>query len=157
MGERSTVALNSMGIQFGDPPVPKYVGTAQFDIGIVLGLITVIAAVFAVDKLGNFMFRRGYAKPFFILGRRLHHVWVYALVPSCYLAICSLMFRGYVQVILGQFWYRIGFFVPLVAACLAIDFLGDKGKSSSIGLVRHEWVYALIPVYVFAFVINVFV
>ena len=146
-----------MGIQLGDPPVPKYVGTAQFDIGLVLGLIAVIAAVFAVDKLGNFMFRRGYAKPFFVLGKRLHHVWVYVLVPSCYLTICYFMFRGDVQVILGQFWYRIGFFVPLVAACLAIDFLGDKGKTSSTGLIRHEWVYALIPVYVFTFLVNVFV
>ncbi len=146
-----------MGIQFGDPPVPKYVSSTAFHFGLLVGMVVVVATTFAVDKLGNFMFRRGYAKPFYVLGRRLHHVWVYLFVPACYLAFCSLIVLGRIQLIHGMTWYRVGLVFPVLGVCLAIDFLGDKRKSSSTGLWRHEWVYALIPAYIFAFVVNVFV
>ncbi len=146
-----------MGIQFGDPSVPKYVSSATFHAGLMMGMIVAITAAFALDKLGNFMFRRGYAKPFFVLGRRVHHVWIYALVPFCYLAVSYLMISGSIQLIPNLMWYRMALILPLVGFCLAVDFIGDSWKERSTGMLRHEWVYALIPAYIFAFVVNVFV
>jgi hypothetical protein len=145
-----------MGIKFGDPPVPKYVSSVAFHYGLAVGMVAVVAGVFLVDKLANFMYSRGYAKPFYIHGKRLHHVWLYAVVPAAYLAICSFMFQGSVQLVPGLQWYQLGMLLPLVGLCLAVDFLGDKRKACSTGLFRHEWVYALIPAYLLAFVVNVF-
>ena len=146
-----------MGIQFGDPSVPKYVSSATFHLGLLMGMVVALAAAFALDKLGNFMFRRGYAKPFFVLGRRVHHVWIYALVPFCYLAISYFIIGGSIQLIGNLIWNRVALILPVVVFCLAVDFIGDSWKASSTGILRHEWVYALIPAYIFAFVVNVFV
>jgi len=78
-------------------------------------------------------------------------------VPSCYLIVSYFMVSGAVQLIDTQVWYRLGLILPVVAICLAVDFIGDARKAASTGLLRHEWVYALIPAYIFAFVVNVFI
>jgi hypothetical protein len=122
-----------------------------------MGMLAAIGAAFALDKLGNFMYRKGYAKPFFVLGRRVHHVWIYALVPFCYLVVSYFMITGNIQLIWNLIWYRLAFILPVVGLCVAVDFIGDSWKASSTGLLRHEWVYALIPAYIFTFVVNVFV
>ena len=121
-----------------------------------MGLLVAVVAVFVVDKLGNFMFKRGYAKPFFVFGKRMHHMWIYVLVPLGYLAISFLVMSGDVQLIRHLLWYRMALFIPIVALCLAVDFVGDALKrGASTGILRHEWVYALIPAYVFTFVVSV--
>ena len=146
-----------MGIQFGDPSVPRYVTSATFHFGLLMGMLAALCASLALDKLGNFMFRRGYAKPFFVFGRRMHHVWIYALVPFCYLVVSYFMITGNVQLIWNLIWYRLALILPVVGFCVAVDFIGDSWKASSTGILRHEWVYALIPAYIFMFVVNVFV
>ena len=146
-----------MGIQFNDPSVPKYVSSAAFHYGLILGMLAAVGTTFAIDKLGNFMFRRGHAKPFFVFGKRLHHVWMYLLVPCCYLVFSYFIITGYVHPIWDLFWYRLALIAPVVGFCLAVDFIGDSLKASSTGILRHEWVYALIPAYIFMFVVNVFV
>jgi hypothetical protein len=122
-----------------------------------MGLLATIGAALALDKLGNFMFRKGYAKPFFVLGRRVHHVWIYALVPFCYMVVSYFMITGNIQLIWNLIWYRLALILPVVGFCVAVDFIGDSWKASSTGILRHEWVYALIPAYIFTFVVNVFV
>jgi ABC-type dipeptide/oligopeptide/nickel transport system permease component len=146
-----------MGIQFRDPSVPWYASNATFHYGLVLGLFAAIGATFAVDKLGNFMYRRGYAKPFFVFGKRLHHVWIYALVPFCYVVFSYLVITGYIHPIWNFFWYRLALLLPVVGLCLTVDFIGDSWKESSTGIIRHEWVYALIPAYILAFVVNLYI
>lgn len=146
-----------MGIQFGDPSVPRYVTSTTFHFGLLLGLFAAIGAAFAVDKLGDFMFRKGYAKPFFVLGRRVHHVWISALLPFCYLAFSYFIITGNIHPILDLFWYRLALILPVVGFCLAVDFIGDSRKESSTGMLRHEWIYALIPAYILTFVVNVFI
>lgn len=146
-----------MGIQFGDPPLPRYVSTGTFHLALVLGMLVAVSAAFALDKVGNFMFRRGYAKPFFVFGRRMHHVWIYALVPFCYLVFSFFMINGSIRVIWNEIWYRLALVAPVVGLCLAVDFIGDARTACSTGLLRHEWVYVLIPAYIFTFVVNVFV
>lgn len=146
-----------MGIQFRGPSVPWYVTSVTFRIGLVVGLFAALAAALVLDKLGSFMFRRGYAKPFFVFGRRVHHVWVSILLPVCYLAFCCFIITGNIHPIWDLFWYRLALILPVVCLCLAVDFICDSRKASSTGIFRHEWVYALIPVYIFAFIVNVFV
>lgn len=146
-----------MGIQFGDPSVPRYVTSATFHFGLMMGMLVAITTALALDKLGNFMFRRGYAKPFFVLGRRVHHMWISTLVPFCYLAVSYFIISGNIQLIRNLLWYRLALILPVVGFCLAVDFIGDRWKASPIGVLRHEWVYALIPAYIFTFVVNVFV
>lgn len=146
-----------MGIQFGSPSVSRYVTSATFHIDLLIGLFVAVGTAFVVDKLGSFMFRKGYAKPFFVLGRRVHHVWISILLPFFYLTFCYFIFTGNIHPIWDMFWYRLAFILPLVGFCLAVDFIGDSWKGSSTGILRQEWVYALIPVYIFTFVFNVFV
>jgi hypothetical protein len=146
-----------MGIQFGDPSVSRYVTSTTFHIGIAMGLVVAITTALAIDKLGSSMFRRGYAKPFFVLGRRVHHLWISILLPFCYLAFSYFIITGYVHPIWNLFWYRLALILPVVGLCFAVDFIGDSRKASSTGIFRHEWIYALIPAYIFAFVVNVFV
>jgi hypothetical protein len=146
-----------MGIQFGDPSVSKYVMTTTFHFELVMGMLVAIGTAFALDKLGSLMFRRGYVKPFFVLGRRVHHAWISVLVPFCYLAFSYFMITGRIHPIWNMFWYRFALILPVVGFCFAVDLIGDSWKSSSTGILHHEWVYALIPVYIFTFVVNVFV
>ena len=146
-----------MGIQFGDPAVPRYVSSGTFHIALVIGMVIALFAAFTLDKLGNFMFEKGYAKPFFVFGKRMHHVWIYALIPACYLIVSYFLVDGSMQVIWNQIWYRLALIAPIVGFCVAVDFIGDARKTSSTGLLRHEWIYVLIPAYIFGFVVNVFV
>lgn len=146
-----------MGIQFGNPSISRYVTSTAFHIGAVIGLIAVVATALTIDKLGSFMFRRGYANPFFVLGRRVHHASISALLPICYLVFIYFMTTGYIHPIWDMFWYRLALLLPVVGFCLAADFICDSRKIGSTGVFRHEWVYALIPAYIFTFVVNVFV
>ena len=145
-----------MGIQPGSPSVIQLTTSAAFDVGIVLGFFVAIVAAFAFDKLGNFMFRRGYAKPFYVFGRRMHHIWVYVLVPLGYLVLAYLVISGEAQLIRHLLWDRVALVMPVVGFCVAVDFIGDSWKKGgSTGILRHEWVYALIPAYIFTFVVSV--
>ncbi|MGP8057115.1 MAG: hypothetical protein ACLP9K_05905 [Nitrososphaerales archaeon] len=146
-----------MGIQFGNPSISRYVTSTAFHIGAVIGLIAVVATALTIDKLGSFMFRRGYANPFFVLGRRVHHVWVSVLLPFCYIVFIYFMITGYIHPIWDLFWYRLALILPVVGFCLAVDFICDSRKIGSTGVLRHEWVYVLIPAYIFTFVVNVLV
>ena len=118
-------------------------------------MLAAIATALVLDKLGSFMFRRGYVKPFFVLGRRVHHAWISVLLPFCYLAFGYFIITGNIHPIWNLFWYRLALILPVVGLCLAVDFIGDGRKASSTGIFRYEWVYALIPVYIFTFVVNV--
>ena len=131
--------------------------STAFHIGAVIGLIAVVATALTIDKLGSFMFRRGYANPFFVLGRRVHHVWVSVLLPFCYIVFIYFMITGYIHPIWDLFWYRLALVLPVVGFCLAVDFICDSRKIGSTGVLRHEWVYVLIPAYIFTFVVNVLV
>ncbi len=146
-----------MGFEFGDPSIPRYVSGTAFHIELTIGAVVALAATVAIDKVANFMFRRGYAKPFYVLGKRVHHVWIYGLVPACYLALSYLMLVGDVQLIRSLIWFRLSVLVALIGLCMSVDFVGDTWRKRSGGLIRHEWVYALIPAYIFTFLFVVFI
>jgi hypothetical protein len=147
-----------MGISFGKPPsMPQYFTSEAFHIDLFVGFLVTILTAFASDRLGTYMYRKGYAKPFFVLGHRLHHSRIAALIPICYLIFAYFMITGNIQLIRDLLWYRIALIPLFIGLCFAVDFFGDKEKVISTGVLRHEWIYVVIPVYIFAFVVNVFV
>jgi hypothetical protein len=124
------------------------------------GLFVLLGVCFAVDQLGTFLFHRGFAKPFFVLGRRIHHAQIlYMVVPSIYGALCSLYLLGYIQIALGQFWYNLGWTVLITAIAVTLDAVGDRlwPKIRHNALLHHEWIYSTIPLYVFLEMVKVIV
>jgi hypothetical protein len=146
-----------MGILFGDASTPGYVGTVVFRVGLLAGFLAVIAACVVVDEVANAVYRRGYAKPFFYRGHRIHHFWIYLIIPSSYAIIVALILTGHVHLITNMFQYRLAFLVPVVALCIAVDFLGDGMRTGLRAIRGHEWIYVLVPLYVVEFVLNVYV
>lgn len=147
-----------MGIRFGDASTPAYVTTAIFHVGVVVGFLVVIAACIVIDRIANMMYWKGYARPFFFRGHRIHHSWIYLIIPFCYVIIAVLVLTGHVQLIGNMVWYRVGLLVPIVAVCITIDFLGDGLRTGlKKAIVGHEWIYVLIPLYVLLYVVNVYV
>jgi len=122
-----------------------------------VGFIIVLTATILADKLGTYLFHRGYAKPFYIKGHRIHHVWIYLLIPGFYLFFASLILLGYVQMIWNDMYFRVVSISIVAGICMVIDFLGDKmwPKIRQNVILHHEWVYTIIGFYVVTFVVNV--
>ncbi len=147
-----------MGIRFGDASTPPYVTTPAFQLWVAAGLLVVLAACLIVDKVGNVMYRKGYARPFFFRGHRIHHFWIYLIIPSCYVALFALVLTGHVQLIWTMFWYRLVFLASLVAACVAVDFIGDGLRLGfRRAILVHEWIYFVIPLYIASYIVTIYV
>jgi hypothetical protein len=144
-------------IDFKPPWPPVLHNPAAFYIGIVVGFVLVLLITTFVDKLGTFLFHRGYAKPFYVKGHRIHHVWIYAIIPSAYLIFTLLLLFGYVLPIWDDMYLRLASIIPIAAACMCIDFIGDKKwpKIRKNVILHHEWVYTFILVYVILFAVEV--
>ncbi len=115
-----------MSLKFGVPEPPKVHDPQLFVLGVLAGLGVILFSTFVVDKLGTAMFKRGFAKPFYLKGHRIHHSCIYFIVPSLYGLFIGLYLMGYIQPIWTLLWFKIAYTSVLVAATLAIDFLGDK-------------------------------
>jgi hypothetical protein len=148
-----------MSLRFGTPVPPRIHNPQLFLLGIVVGLAVILFSTFVVDKLGTAMFKRGFAKPFYIRGHRIHHSCIYFLVPAGYGLILALYFLGYVKFIWADLWQHVAFTVLLVGATLAVDFIGDRywPKIRRDVILHHEWIYTLVPAYILAFVVIVVV
>jgi hypothetical protein len=146
-----------MGISFGGPDPQVLHNVWAFYIGMMVGLAVVIVTTILVDKLGNYLFHRGYAKPFYIKGHRIHHIWIYLLLPGFYVFFSILILLGYAQMIWGDMYLRIISVFAIAGICMAIDFVGDKlwPKIRPDVFLHHEWVYTFICIYIIQFVINV--
>ena len=102
--------------------------------------------------------RKGYARPFFFAGHRIHHFWIYLIIPLCYAVMAFLVLTGHVQLVQNIVWYRLAFLVPIVAVCVTIDFLGDGLRTGlKKAVAGHGWIYVLIPLYLVSYVVNVYV
>ena len=116
----------------------------------------ILASLF--DKVGNVMFRKGLAKPFYVRGRRIHHRDVlYFAFPAVYTVIVSLILLGFVHVIWNTFWTGIETTFFIAVGCFLLDLALD-GMSLRVrekALLHHEWVYLLIPAYAFTHILVV--
>jgi len=146
-----------MSLKFGIPEPPKVHDPQLFALGVLAGLGLIMFSTLVVDKLGTAMFKRGFAKPFYIKGHRIHHSCIYFIVPSLYGLFIGLYLMGYIQPIWTLLWFKIAYTSVLVAATLAIDFLGDKywPKIRKDVFWHHEWIYTILPAYILVFVVNI--
>ena len=120
------------------------------------GFIIVVSSTVVLDKVGDFLYHKGIAKPFYLFGHRLHHRnFLLALVPATYLAVAMLIYMHYARVLWYSFWPSVEITLLLAGICLTVDFTLDA--ISSVGknraLLHHEWVYVVVPAYVFTHLI----
>ena len=148
-----------MSLKFGSPHPPTIHHPQLFLLGALISLATILAATIIVDKLGTAMFKRGFAKPFYVKGHRIHHSCIYFLVPAGYGLLLGLYLLGYVQFVWSSLYSNLAFTVLLVAITLAIDFIGDKywPKIRRDVILHHEWIYTLVPAYILAYVVVIVV
>jgi hypothetical protein len=149
----------AMSLKFGVPEPPKVHDPQLFALGVLAGLGLIMFSTLVVDKLGTAMYKRGFAKPFYLKGHRIHHSCIYFIVPSLYGLFIGLYLMGYIQPIWTLLWFKIAYTSVLVAATLAIDFLGDKywPKIRKDVFWHHEWIYTILPAYILVFVVNIVV
>ena len=148
-----------MSIRFGKPVPPHLTHPQEFFLGVFIGLAAIILITYFMDRLGTAMFHRGFAKPFYIKGRRVHHTIIYLIVPAAYGILVGLYLLGYLLVPWNGFWYRLSAVGVLTACTLAIDFIGDRfwPKIRKNVILHHEWFYALIPAAVCTYVVTILV
>jgi hypothetical protein len=146
-----------MALSFGSPHPPRILHPEVFLVGFLVGLGVSLVSTFLIDQLGTAMFKRGFAKPFYIKGRRVHHKFLYYAIPSSYSILSALYFLGVIQPIWGTFYDNLGYAALLVGATLAIDFFGDRfwPKIRKNVILHHEWVYTIVPFFIFTYVVNV--
>ena len=146
-----------MSLRFGVPSPPRIHHPELFFAGIVVTLVGLLIATFVVDKLGTAMFKRGFAKPFYIRGRRVHHSCIYLLVPTGYALFLAFYFLGYIQILWSSLYTNIAYTFFILAITMAVDFLGDRfwPKIRKNVILHHEWIYTLVPAYILTFAVIV--
>lgn len=138
-------------------PVVKQLTSQTLEFGLVSGFFLVFSSTLIVDKLGDYMYHKGIAKPFYLLGYRLHHrKVVVALVPAAYAAVATLVYLHYFRVVWSDFWPSVEVTLFLAAACLTLDFTLDavSTREKRRALLHHEWVYVVVPAYVFTHMVT---
>ena len=144
-------------MQLNTPHPPHLASPGLFLVGVLIGFGLVLGLLIFIDKLGTAMFHRGFAKPFYVRGRRIHHSVIYFVIPIAYGAISVLFFLGYVGFRWTDMWIHIASIGAIVAGCLVVDFVGDKfwPEIKANRIVHHEWIYSIIPAYIFTYVLVV--
>ena len=122
-----------------------------------IGLAGILLSTWLADKAGTAMFERGFAKPFYVLGRRIHHSCIYLIVPLSYLVLGAMFFLGYVEVIWGAFWIKLALAGILTTLTMVADFLGDRYWPTirKNAVLHHEWIYTVVPAYLFTYVVHI--
>lgn len=120
--------------------------------GIFVGYTVIFSVALFLNKLGDIMFKRGFAKPFYFLGHRIHHRDVlFFVLPLMYTTIIMLIVSGLIRIEWGYFWDGILTVTFLSSACLVIDLLFDRYSSQirKILAFPHEVLYLSVPIYAF--------
>jgi hypothetical protein len=119
---------------------------------LVEGFFVILSSTLILDKVGDFLYHKGVVKPFYLLGHRLHHRSVLlSVVPATYVAVATLIYLHYVRVLWSSFWPSVEFTLFLAGSCLMLDFALDalSNADKRRALLHHEWVYVIVPAYVF--------
>ena len=121
--------------------------------GVAVGFVVVFLTSTFLNRFGDAMFRRGIARPFYILGRRLHHRQFLLLgLPILYASLAFLVLTRVVHVIWALLWTGLAGTLTIGVACLAFDLALDytSTKGISRGILHHELIYLLIPMFAFS-------
>jgi hypothetical protein len=130
--------------------------TQELQLRLLAGFIIVVSSTIVLNKVGDFLYHKGIAKPFYLFGHRLHHRnFLLALVPATYLAVAMLIYMHYARVLWYSFWPSVEITLLLAGICLTVDFTLDAISSveKNRALLHHEWVYVVVPAYVFTHLI----
>ncbi len=136
---------------------PTVKDPTSFLMAFMIGLVLILSTTWIVDKLGTAMYKRGMAKPFYIRGRRIHHSIIYFIVPACYTTLFAMFILGFIQVFWDSLWVRFAYTFVLLAFAIAADFLGDRfwPQIRKNAILHHEWIYMVLPVFIFTNVVKV--
>jgi len=118
----------------------------------VAGFIVVVCSTAFLNKVGDLLYHKGIAKPFYLLGHRLHHRnFLLALVPAVYVMVAAMLYLHYMRILWYSFWPSVEITLFLVGICLTIDLTLDALSSveKRRALLHHEWVYVVVPAYAF--------
>jgi hypothetical protein len=124
----------------------------QLELRLVAGFVVILSSTAILNKVGDLLYHRGIAKPFYLLGHRLHHrSFLLALVPTSYIAVATLIYEHYMRVLWYSFWPSVEITLFLAAICLTFDLVLDAFSRAETrrALLHHEWVYVIVPAYVF--------
>ncbi|MHB2036409.1 MAG: hypothetical protein ACYCPW_06660 [Nitrososphaerales archaeon] len=146
-----------MSIKFGVPSPIRIHHPTLFFAGIIISLSAILFSTVIVDKIGTAMFTRGFAKPFYIKGHRIHHSCIYLIAPTGYAAFLGLYLLGYIQILWGSLYDNLAYIIIILAITMSVDFLGDKfwPKIRRNVILHHEWIYTLVPAYILAYMVVV--
>jgi hypothetical protein len=74
-----------------------------------------------------------------------------SIVPASYLVVAGLLYVHYMRVLWSSFWPSVEITLFLAGVCLMLDFTLDalSTMEKRRALLHHEWVYVLVPAYVF--------
>ena len=126
--------------------------TQELQLRLLAGFVVVVASTAILNKAGDLLYHKGIAKPFYLLGHRLHHRNVLlALVPAVYAVVATMLYLHYMRIIWYSFWPSLEITLFLVGVCLTIDLTLDALSTveKRRALLHHEWVYVLVPAYAF--------
>lgn len=124
----------------------------ELELRLLAGFIVVLSSTATLNKAGDFLYHKGMAKPFYLLGHRLHHKnFLLAIVPASYVTVATLIFLHYMRVLWSAFWPSVEITLLLSGVCLALDIAVDalSSKEKRRALLHHEWVYLVVPAYAF--------
>ena len=126
--------------------------TQELQLRLVAGFVVVVSSTALLNKAGDLLYHKGIAKPFYLLGYRLHHRnFLLAVVPAVYVVVATMVYLHYMRVLWYSFWPSLEITLFLVGICLTIDLTMDALSSveKRRALLHHEWVYVLVPAYAF--------
>lgn len=120
--------------------------------GALVGFAATLVAASVLNHLGNTMFRRGVAMPFFLGRRRVHHRPVlFYFLPAAYSLLAGLFLAGYITVVWGLFWTGLLSTLAVAASCLVFDLCVDYSRGSGRwGFLHHELIYLTVPAFAFS-------
>lgn len=146
-----------MSIEWWQPQPPRIGSPMLFFTGFMVGLVVIVVTTWVADKAGTTMYKKGFAKPFYILGRRIHHDCIYLIVPISYVTIGTLFLLGYAQIVWQSLWLKLAFAGLIVIVTMGADVLGDRlwPQIRKNAILHHELIYSLLPAYLFTFVIHI--
>jgi len=124
-------------------------GNLQF--GMLVGFVATLGIAAVLNRFGDFMFRKGVARPFFVGRYRLHHRrFLFVFLPIGYGILSSLILAGYIQIIWSDFWTGIVSTLLIAASCLLLDLgLDYAHESGGWGFLHHELIYLAVPAFAF--------
>lgn len=128
------------------------------DVGLLAGFAVVMSVIVILNKAGDVLYRKGIAKPFYVLGHRLHHKRILtSIVPASYGAVALLVYLHYMRILWYSFWTGTEVAVLLSGVCLTIDMAFDalSSREKRMALLHHEWIYLLVPAYVFTHLVAI--